>query len=253
MYRQRFHFLENGIGTRGYDLINRIRIWDGEIPGLRRYLRPIRSVNLIVTAAFILGIVGGVYSNPTSSQIDLGYRLRRASNILFVVAVLIILLFTILISRQANTREQRYDLVILQVYIVVPIMLTRIIYATVQSFLSTPTSPGRNVWVYLGLLLIPDFASITIYTVCGFFIAGTPISPNWSSESPSKESGKGPATGVSMPGDEPIYQEPTYQAQGNQQAPAQPASAAGYGRRYGRGRRRGGPIMMLIQALTDRN
>ena len=67
------------------------------------------------------------------------------------------------------------DLVLVQVLLVSPILLVRIIYATVQAFLSSPSSPGRNTWVYLGLLLIPDFISVAIYTICGFMVRRTPL------------------------------------------------------------------------------
>src|SRR5271163_1490270 len=49
-------------------------------------------------------------------------------------------------------------------------MFVRIIYATVQAFLNNPSNPNHNTWVYLGLLLIPDFISVTIYTVIGYLI-----------------------------------------------------------------------------------
>jgi hypothetical protein len=46
-------------------------------------------------------------------------------------------------------------------------MLVRIIYATVQSYLSGPDNPGANVWVYFSLLLLLDFFATAIFTIAG--------------------------------------------------------------------------------------
>ena len=141
----------------------------------------------------------------------------------------------------ATSREQRFDLQIVQVYIVLPIMLARIIYTVVQAFLSTPANPGHNVWVYLGLLLVPDVISTTIYTVCGFSLPRAPPALQYPQQTVAdQEFGKLPET--------------AYPDTGNQTSASQPVSqlpkTSGYGgRRYRR--RRGGPIHMLIGFIID--
>lgn len=215
-------------------LITRIRIWQSADPELVRYLQPIRLVNLPLLAAFVCAIIGGIWTNPTSKNIDEGYQLRRAADILFLVSVLCILALASLLLSKSRTREQRMDLVLVQVLLVSPFLLIRITYAVVQAFISTPTNPGRNTWVYLGLLLITDFISVAIYTVCGFKVKKMPPA-EWQEYNAGKDNEIGPQSG----------QFGTPDAEGNVQA-AQPA-------RTRRQRRRGprGPIGMLIGAILD--
>jgi hypothetical protein len=183
-------------------------------------------------AAFVCAIISGIWTNPTSNNIDEGYQLRRAADILFLVSVLCILALASLLLSKSRTREQRMDLVLVQILFVSPFLLIRITYAVVQAFISTPTNPGRNTWVYLGLLLIPDFISVAIYTVCGFKVKKMPPAAEWQL---GKDNEIGPHSG----------QFGTTDAEGNVQA-EQPA-------RMRRQRRRGprGPIGMLIGAILD--
>jgi hypothetical protein len=46
-------------------------------------------------------------------------------------------------------------------------MLTRIAYATAQSFISTPTDPATQTWVYFVLVMCLDLVATTIYTLYG--------------------------------------------------------------------------------------
>lgn len=71
---------------------------------------------------------------------------------------------------KSKSREQRFDLLLVQVFAVTILLLVRIVYATVQAFLSTPENPNHNTWVYLGLLLIPDCIAVSIYTICGLVL-----------------------------------------------------------------------------------
>jgi len=111
-------------------------------------------------------------------------------------------------------------------------MLVRIVYAVVQAFLNNPSNPNHNTWVYFGLLLIPDFVSVALYTVFGYVISRIPKEEGalqLESGYALKE-GVGPNPGAG--GDEqPTYQQP---AQNN---------------RRGRRTRRRGPILMLIGAI----
>ena len=127
------------------------------------------------------------------------------------------------------------DLVLLQVLLVSPLLLIRITYAVVQAFVSTPTKPGLNTWVYLGLLLIPDFISVAIYTVCGFKVKTMPPAAEWQDYNTGKGSETSPQSG----------QPETTNAEGNVQA-AQPTRT-----RRQRRRRARGPIGMLIGAILD--
>lgn len=147
---------------------------------------------------------------------------------------------------KSKTKEQRHDLVLVQIIVVAPILLVRIIYATIQSFLSTPTSPGRNTWVYLGLLLIPDCISVTIYTICGFKIP--PIQPVQHEynvgESAPKHSGLTPESV------QPVAFDHSYQ---NVEGKPQPNVTQAPPRRRRRQRKIRGPISMLISAIMDRD
>jgi hypothetical protein len=182
--------------------------------------------------AFVCAIISGVWTNPTSNNINKGYQLRRAADILFLLCVLCIFALSFLLFSKSRTKEQRTDLILVQVLLVAPLLLIRITYAVVQAFLSTPTNPGRNIWVYLGLLLIPDFISVAIYTVCGFKVKKMPPAAEWQEYNTRKDNETNPQSG-----------QPN--AQGNVQD-EQPGRTR---RRRGRGPR--GPIGMLIGAILD--
>ena len=150
-------------------LIGRLRTWDGITPGLDRYLKPVRYINVLLLAGFICTIIGGAWSNPTSSHVDTGFTLRRVGNILFLITNVVILLVAIFMYRHSVVREQSHDPLLVQLFIVLPIMLIRMVYTVVQAFLSTPDNPGHNTWVYLGLLYVPDLLATAIFTLFGVF------------------------------------------------------------------------------------
>jgi hypothetical protein len=224
-------------------LIYRILIWQREDPSLGNHLQFVRVMNLPLMAALVLSIISGVWTSPGDKNINEGYDLRRAGDIIFAVCVLIIAAFSILLFSKSRSKEQRFDLILLQIIIISPILLIRIIYACVQAFLSTPSNPGHNTWVYFGLLLIPDFITVTILTACGFLIKPFKQT-NWQPEPDStKEVG---LTGMSSQDGGPAnYQNPAYQE-------VDPQPQAGYQRPSRRQRRlRGGPIMMLIGLIVS--
>src|SRR5271155_4621588 len=152
-----------------FHLIVRLRTWDSVAPRLDRYLKPVRYINVILLAAFICTIIGGAWSNPESSHESTGYSLRRAGNILFLITNVVVILIVIWMFRHSVVREQSHDPLLLQLFVALPIMLIRAVYAVVQSFLSTVTNPGHNTWVYLALLLIPDLLATTVFTFWGAF------------------------------------------------------------------------------------
>src|SRR5271170_386718 len=152
-----------------FDLIVRLRTWDSVAPRLDRYLKPVRYINVILLAAFICTIIGGAWSNPESSHESTGYSLRRAGNILFLITNVVVILIVIWMFRHSVVREQSHDPLLLQLFVALPIMLIRAVYAVVQSFLSTVTNPGHNTWVYLALLLIPDLLATFVFTLWGAF------------------------------------------------------------------------------------
>jgi len=130
---------------------------------------PVRWINVLLFAAFICTIIGGAWSNPDSSHESTGYSLRRAGNIIFLITNIIVILIVIWMFRHSVVREQSHDPLLLQLFVALPIMLVRAVYAVVQSFLSTPTNPGHNTWVYLALLLLPDLLATTVFTFWGAF------------------------------------------------------------------------------------
>jgi len=226
------------IDLRSQNSSRRIRNWEGENVRLTRYRQPFQYLHLLLTAAFILSIISGVWSDPTSSNVEIAYKLRRAADILFIVGVVAIFAIAVYLGSLSQSRQQRYDLILLQVYVVMPILFVRIIYATVLSFQQSPADPGHNVWVYLALLLIPDFIAVTIYTICGLIIVPggkkVPMPSDAGEIDPRIPSGA--AAGL---------KEDHTQVQGQ--------SDSGQGRRYGRRRRRGGPLRMLFYALSNKS
>jgi hypothetical protein len=107
---------------------------------------------------------------------------------------------------KSQSREQRADPVLLQLFIVLPIMLVRILYATSQAFKSTPQNPTHNTWVYLVLLMIPDFISDAVYTYFGAVILRSFKHSGPSKGQPSSEYGKMSSSQTQQP----AYQEPPY-------------------------------------------
>jgi len=203
-----------------------------------RYVQRIRLISIALLAATICAIIAGVDSTPGNSNINIGYNLRRASAVIFLFCVLVVILIAYSLFARSRTREQKYDLVLFQTIIVLPIMLMRIIYAVIQAFLSTPTNPGRNTWVYLCLLLIPDLVSLTIYTVCGFMISRAPPGVTDYYHQRNVEDGK---IGVADPGN--VQASTSGQVEDGTQAPTNI--------RTRRRRRPRGPIGLLIVTIID--
>jgi hypothetical protein len=161
-----FSFIHKWIGT-----------WQHEDPSLTRWSNIIRIIHPLVLGALVCAVLGGVWTNPTSGRVNTGYDLRRVSDILFLFVTSLIMGIVVRMMIKSKSREQRFDLLLVQVLIVTFILLVRIIYATAQAFLSTPQNPNHNTWVYLGLLLIPDCLAISIYTICGLILKPTQPAP----------------------------------------------------------------------------
>jgi hypothetical protein len=149
------------------------------------------------------------------------------------------------LSSKSTSRDQKFDAVILQIYIVLPIMFFRSIYATVQAFMSSPTNPGHNVWVYLALLLIPDFVALLIYTLFGFAVpkaAPRDTTHVYTDTESGAKDEMGTQEGGYVGGQ--AYQEPASSNIGN-------AYQSGGRSQRRRQRRRGGPLHMLYYAIAD--
>ena len=159
-------FLSRGQSLTYY----RIGTWRSADTRLDKYAQILKLMTLPMIAGTVCAIISGTDSAPGDKDINTGYTLRRVASIIFLFCVLVVMFVAYSCRMRSRTPEQKTDLALVQVLIVTPIMLLRIIYAVVQSFLSTPTNPGRNTWVYLALLLIPDFVSVAIYTVCGLVV-----------------------------------------------------------------------------------
>lgn len=221
----------------------RIYIYERDDPSLSRYLQYIRLIDLIIAVALICAIISGVWTSPDSSNLQSGYNLRRASAIIFLVSIILIFVTAVFLMSKSRTREQKYDLVLLQDIIVMPILFLRIIYAIVQAFLNNPTHPNHNTWVYLGLLLIPDFIALVIFTFCGFKTERGPPAMDYAPNNAGKiELGMTPpgAQSSTFPDQSAAYQD--YPVGTSQPAQSQRPR----GRRQFRVR---GPIHMLIDAF----
>src|SRR5271163_2533665 len=167
---QPWRSFENGtLEALFISLTYRLKTWDGIDQKLDRYLKPVRSVNVILFAGFICTIVGGAMSNPSNSNANTGFKLRRAGDILFLVCNVIILGTVAWMSYSSVTPKERFDPIIVQLFIVLPLMLLRMVYATVAAFLESPENSSYNIWIYFGLLSLPDFLSTAIFTFCGVF------------------------------------------------------------------------------------
>lgn len=143
-----------------------LRTWENVDPGLQRFHRPQHLLHLVILGGFTCSIIGGVWSSPDDANINTGYTLRRVGSIIFIVATIFVF-FLAATAKKSASGSHGNDMVLRQLFIVLPIMFVRIVYATVQSFKSTPQSPGHNTWVYLALLIIPDFLATAIYTYFG--------------------------------------------------------------------------------------
>jgi hypothetical protein len=206
---------------------------------LGKYQRLFALIRIVLLVAFVLAIVSGVWTSPGSSHINTGYELRRAADILFLIVVLLMATVALLLLKSATSREQRKDLHLIQVFFVVPFLLIRIVYATVQAFLSTPTNPGHNVWVYLGLLTCPDAISVLIYAVCGYLI------PKEAPIARDAETELRYAKLEAAPGQQPQPDADQMASTAYVNPPVQQQPPRRFGGRRG-GRRLRGPIGMLI-------
>lgn len=221
---------------------------------LTRWLGPLRLVNAALLLPVVLAVISGVWTAPDSTHVDTAYKLREASAILFILFVLVLGFFAFAMP---SDPVQRKDKVLLQIYLVLPILLERVIYAAVQSFLTTPSNPGRNRWVYLAFLLIPDFIAVSIYTLFGFVLGRSPVREDvrYGDERAKAEGSQmGSQQGQGSPGYEMGQNEGgSMGSGGGTQQPLQQESGNGRQGRMGRRqRRRRGPIHMLYYAIAGR-
>jgi hypothetical protein len=179
----------------------RLRTWQNVDPGLQLFFRPQRILHLVIMGGFVCSIIGGIWSSPDDSKINTGYTLRRVGAIIFTVATIFIFALAFTASRSASGSHGN-DLVLRQLFIVLPIMFIRIVYATVQNFKSTPQSPGHNTWVYFALLLLPDFVSTAIYTYFGAVVLG-----RFERVAGEESSGQGYKLDSRQPPQQPTYRE----------------------------------------------
>ena len=220
----------------------RVRLYELEDPTLSRYFQPLRLLSLLVMVGLVCAIISGVWTSPTSTNLQSGYNLRRAADIIFLISIILIFVSALFFMSKSGTREQKYDLVIMQNVIVMPILFVRIIYAVVQAFLNNPSNPNHNTWVYLGLLLIPDFVALVIFTVFGFLTDRAPPPRAYTPADGGKiemgalPQGPQPATFPDQPA---AYQD----------YPVGTSQPAYYQGRRGRRQHRRGPILMLIHAF----
>ena len=231
----------------------RIHNWEGSDIHLRRWLYPLRFVNTLLIIPVVLAIISGVWTAPDSTHIDTAYKLREASSILFILFVLVLIFFAFTMPSESS---QRRDKVLLQIYIVLPIIFVRVIYAAVQSFLTTPTNPGRNIWVYLDLLLIPDFVSVSIYTLFGFLVERSPVREQIRFEEEQGKAEEYPMVsqqGQGSTGFQMGQSEGSLMTDGGgRQEAFQDIGNGRRGRVGRRQRRRRGPLHMLYYALFER-
>src|SRR5271156_4446708 len=144
-----------------------LRTWETQDPRLTNYLRPMRLLQILILGGLICAIIGGTDMEPGSSDINTGYTLRRVGDFFFLIAVVAIFVSTLMLYKTSSDHTQRHDPQLTQIFFVLPISFVRVVYSTVQAFLSTPDNPGHNTWVYLVLLLVPDLVSVAIYTWFG--------------------------------------------------------------------------------------
>ena len=214
-------------------LIIRIRAWKHKDPMLMRWSNFIHLLHPVVLAALVCSVLSGIWTSPSSSHIHTAYSLRRAGTILFLIVTSMIMGMVVRMMIKSKSKKQRFDILLVQVCVVTFILLIRIIYATVQAFLSTPQNPDHDTWVYLDLLLIPDCLAISIYTICGLVLK--PSQP--------------PSAGQRYVGDEAGV--PSQISQSDQDAYEIESAQSAVGQEGKRRQRRiRGPIHMLIDAIT---
>jgi hypothetical protein len=209
---------------------NRIDAWRHSDPDITRFYSFIRLIHPILLTAFVLAIISGAWTSPNSGHINTAYNLRRAADILFLFVTSLLMGMVIRMMMKSKSKEQRFDLVLVQVLVVTFILIIRMIYATAQAFISNPHHPNPNTWVYLGLLMIPDCLAVSIYTICGLVLKASPPAQVGffadDSQAPSQ---------IPQPNQKP--------EDGSQPAVSQPTRR--------RQRRLRGPIGMLIAAIRE--
>jgi len=124
----------------------------------------------VLTGAFACSFLGNVWSNPDNARVVSGFELRKAGAILFSLAVIGLFVVVIYAIFLGTTMEKRRDPIILQILIIIPFMLVRNVATAVEAFLSNPDEPYFNDFINLGLVRIPDFASLTIFSIFGVTI-----------------------------------------------------------------------------------
>lgn len=147
--------------------------------------RLLKLVHLVIIAALVLRIVGGVDRAPKSSigtinpaQYDKGATLLQASSALFLIALVGIAYGAARFwpDRAAMTEPQ--STLLPAVIFAIPLLLLRVIYSLLSSTnLDTTKSTGHSTefniftgsWaVYLVMAMLPQFGIVIAYSVAGF-------------------------------------------------------------------------------------
>ena len=124
----------------------------------------------VSTGAFACSFLGNVWSNPDNARVVSGFELRKAGAILFSLAGIGLFVVAIYAIFLGTLMEKRRDPIILQILIIIPFTLVRNVATAVEAFLSSADEPYFNDFINLGLVRIPDFASLTIFSIFGITI-----------------------------------------------------------------------------------
>ena len=138
----------------------------------------LKVIQSIPTIGLVLGIIGGV---DASNHIATGggYHpgpLNKAGTALFIVAYVVIVLATIMISFHASHAEPGEKRLVLAVAISLPFILVRLIYAIMATFtkINSFNQITGSVTILLCMSLIMEFIVVLAYEVTGL---GLPTIP----------------------------------------------------------------------------
>ncbi|KAK9244166.1 hypothetical protein V1506DRAFT_561377 [Lipomyces tetrasporus] len=127
---------------------------------------------LVLTAAIVLGIVGGVdLANNGASQT--GHTLSRVSVILITVVFVFLTFLSLYFQVFARTQSHSRTLV-LGVMVSLPFLLVRIVYSLLYSFSSSTANKFSTLtgdWkIYLGMDVVMEFVVLAVLTATGLVL-----------------------------------------------------------------------------------
>jgi hypothetical protein len=122
---------------------------------------------VFLTGAFACSFLGNIWSTPGDDRAVSGLELRKAGSVLFSIAVTALFFVVVYAMVGGVVVEQRRDLIMVQILLVLPFMLVRNIATAVEAFLSSSFQPYFDPYVDLVSIRLPDLIALAILSVLG--------------------------------------------------------------------------------------